>query len=90
MPPEDVVGTDPTSIIAKFISEEIAYERGTGVQLDEPLLPDILDSLGLLSLAGFLERQFAVHIEDEDLLADNFETVRAVSEMVARKASATT
>lgn len=49
---------------------------------DEPLQ---LDSLGLVRLVVFLEDDLGIRIEDEELTADNFDTLRQIGELLANK-----
>ena len=49
---------------------------------DEPLQ---IDSLGLIRLVAFLENEFGYRIEDEELIADNFTTLRTIGELLATK-----
>lgn len=49
---------------------------------DEPLQ---VDSLGLIRLVAFMENDLGIRIEDEELLAENFATLRALGELLARK-----
>mgnify|MGYP001796764246 FL=1 len=49
---------------------------------DEPLQ---IDSLGLIRLVAFLENDLAIRIEDEELLAENFATMRALSTLLESK-----
>ena len=42
-------------------------------------------SMFALQLVTFLEREFKISIENEDLELDNFRSVRALSSMVSRK-----
>jgi acyl carrier protein len=46
----------------------------------------IMDSMGFISIIGFLEEEFSVATRDEDLIEENFESIRAISEFVQRKA----
>lgn len=46
---------------------------------------DVLDSLGILTLVDFLESTFGIAVEPEDVTLDNFETVRAIADLVASK-----
>jgi acyl carrier protein len=50
--------------------------------LDEPLQ---IDSLGLIRLIAFLENEFGYRIEDEEMTADNFETLRHIGQLLATK-----
>ena len=49
---------------------------------DEPLQ---IDSLGLIRLVAFLESDLRIRIEDEELVAENFETVRKLGALLASK-----
>ena len=52
---------------------------------DEPLQ---VDSLGLIRLVAFLESDLGIRIEDEELLAENFATLRSLDDLLAAKAGA--
>ena len=49
-----------------------------------PLFPDVIDSLGVLEVVEFVEEHFGIVIDEEELLADNFRTVKAISQLVDR------
>jgi acyl carrier protein len=50
---------------------------------DEPLR---IDSLGLIRLVAFLENDLGIRIEDEELLAENFATLRSLGALLETKA----
>lgn len=45
----------------------------------------VLDSLGILDVVTFLEQQFGVQIQDEELLPENFQSVETLSGFVSSK-----
>jgi acyl carrier protein len=45
----------------------------------------ILDSLGILDLVAYLEREFLITIADEDLLPEHFETLDRLTVFVEAK-----
>lgn len=45
----------------------------------------LVDSLFALQLVKFIESQFSIAIESEDLEMDNFRSVNAIADMVRRK-----
>lgn len=45
----------------------------------------ILDSMGLVTLISFLEEEFKIQTEDSDLVEENFETINAIADYIARK-----
>jgi len=49
---------------------------------DEPLQ---LDSLGLVRFVAFLENDLGIRIEDEEIIADNFVTMRRIAQLLATK-----
>jgi acyl carrier protein len=72
--------------LAEYIEKEIAYNRGGAPVLpDEPLLEGLVDSTSMLRLALFIEERFGVRVEDDDLVPENFETVRSLAKFVERK-----
>jgi acyl carrier protein len=52
---------------------------------DEPLQ---IDSLALVRLVAFLETDLGIRIDDEELIAENFATLRKLSELIASKSQA--
>jgi acyl carrier protein len=45
----------------------------------------LIDSLGVMQLVSFVESEFAIRVEDEDLVPDNFDSVERVAAFVDRK-----
>jgi acyl carrier protein len=52
---------------------------------DEPLR---IDSLTLIRLVAFLESEFDIKIDDEEVIAENFETLRRLGDLIASKSKA--
>ncbi len=48
-------------------------------------LPEVLDSEELLEMVVFLEEEYGVDIDDEELVADNFRTVSDLARLVETK-----
>lgn len=62
-----------------YVSDDQVY--------DETLIFEqgIMDSMGFISIIGFLEEKFSVTPSDEELTEENFESVNAISNFVERK-----
>ena len=45
----------------------------------------IIDSTGVLELVAFLEEQFKVKVEDEDLIPANLDSINAITRFVENK-----
>jgi acyl carrier protein len=73
--------------IARFIVSDLEYGGPADDFLgSEPVrLPEAIDSAALLELATFIEDEFAVQIQDEDIVPENFATVADVVRLLRDK-----
>jgi acyl carrier protein len=73
--------------VRRFISEEVAQDGSSpAISDDYPLLDrQVLDSLGLFQLVSFLEAEFRIEIQDEELVPANFGTVSDIARLVDEK-----
>ena len=72
--------------VRTFITSELAREEETGLgDSDQLIETGIIDSMGIISLLGFLETEFAIQIDSDELLPENLGTVQAISDLVDRK-----
>jgi len=71
--------------IPQKLKEYIDNHRGSLPPITDPDEPLQIDSLGLIRLVAFLESDFGYRIEDEELIAENFATLRQVGELLATK-----
>jgi acyl carrier protein len=70
--------------LRQWIREHIAGSQA--VPDDFPLIEHgLLTSLDTLELVLFLEQQFGIKIDDEDVTEENFRSVRAIAGLVSRK-----
>ena len=67
------------------LKEYIDNNRGSLPPVTDPDEPLQLDSLGLIRLVAFLESDFGYRVEDEELIVENFATVRSLGELLATK-----
>lgn len=72
--------------IRTFIVSELAGEEGNEIKDSDQLIEaGIIDSMGIIALLGFLETEFAIQIDSDELLPENLGTVQAISDLVDRK-----
>lgn len=83
---EKLVESSIEASIITYIVEDILHNgQSSCVTATFPLLEDsFLDSTGLQQLLTFIEVQYDIAIEDEDLVPENFENVRAIAQLVER------
>jgi len=67
------------------LKEYIDNNRGSLPLITDPDQPLQMDSLSLIRLVAFLENEFGYRIEDEELIAENFATLRQLGELLATK-----
>jgi acyl carrier protein len=84
------VSTDQTAQrIRQLMVENLTYS-GSWSEVDEdyPLLAKhVIDSLGMLKLVSLIEDEFDVEIDDDDVVPDNWKTIRHVAALVESKRS---
>jgi acyl carrier protein len=74
--------------IKKFLVQQFPATRNVGNE--DPLLKNgLIDSLGILEVVTFLEREFSIVVSDEELLPENFESIRSLSKFVRQKTNGT-
>ncbi|WP_149277113.1 acyl carrier protein [Pareuzebyella sediminis] len=72
--------------IITYIKEEIAIMPLDSIDVHEDLLGSgIVDSLGMMKLVVFLEKEFQVKIAPEDMTVENFDTINHISEYLSKK-----
>lgn len=45
----------------------------------------VIDSTGVMELVSFLEQEYAIRVEDEELLPENLDSVKQIVDFVGRK-----
>jgi acyl carrier protein len=72
------------SKIKTFLARQ--YPMTKNVENDEPLLKNgLIDSLGILELVTFIEKEFGIVVSDEDLLPENFGSIQSLTNFVHNK-----
>jgi methoxymalonate biosynthesis acyl carrier protein len=78
--------SNPTSRIADFISRTVGQ---AAIDTDEDIFSSgIANSLFAMQLVDFVEREFGVEIDGDDLEIDNFRTIHRIAALVDRKLAA--
>jgi len=73
--------------IRVYIAENILFSSNGYPHADEAsfLEEGIVDSMGIMELVMFVEEQFGITVEDEELVPDNFDSVRRLSAYIRAK-----
>jgi acyl carrier protein len=73
--------------IKTFIENEILQNKNIdNVNESDNLIENgVIDSLSIMKIVTFLEKEFTIKIEDIDLLPENFETIGQICAFVNNK-----
>ena len=72
--------------IREFIVENFLFGDANGLKDDSSFLDEgIMDSTGVLELVTFLEEEFSVTVEDEDLIPENLDSINNVTAYLEKK-----
>ena len=72
--------------IRQFIVEDFLFGDDNGLKDDTSFLDEgIIDSTGILELVSFLEEEFSISVEDEELIPENLDSIMNVVAYLGRK-----
>jgi acyl carrier protein len=62
-----------------------AVRQGTFLNTDSLLDNNIIDSMGFLDLVTFVESEFEITVEDDELMTENFDSIESITEFINAK-----
>ncbi|HLV65346.1 MAG TPA: acyl carrier protein [Polyangiaceae bacterium] len=72
--------------VREFIAKNFYAANVEAISDDSSLLDQgIIDSTGVLELVAFLESTYAIHVEDEEIVPENLDSISAITVYVRRK-----
>ena len=72
--------------LARYIATNLLNQPNRVIDADEDLLGSgLLDSLSVISLVQFIEEEMSIDVPAEDVTIDNFVSLRAIEEYLARR-----
>ncbi len=73
-------------IIRSYIVENFLFGDDPGLRDDTSFLDEgIMDSTAALELVAFLEKQFSIQVEDEELIPENLDSINNVVQYLENK-----
>ena len=74
--------------IKTFVVENFLFGSEDGLKDETSFLEEgIIDSTGILELVTFLEEEFSIAIDDEELVPENLDSINNVTTFLGRKIS---
>ncbi len=78
--------SDNKTLIKDFIVENFLFGNADGLEDGTSFLEEgIIDSTGVLELVGFLEEEFGISVEDEELVPENLDSLNNLEAYIKRK-----
>ncbi len=72
--------------IKNFIVENFLFGDESQLKFDTPLFEKgIIDSTGVLELVSFIEENYQITIQDDELVQDNFSSISAIEIFLQNK-----
>lgn len=72
--------------VREFITSMFLTGGASSLQDDDSLLQlQVVDSTGFLELVGFLETEFGVKVEDDEMLPENLDSLTCIDQFLVRK-----
>ena len=73
--------------VYQFVLENFLFgDESRALGLEQSFLDSgVVDSTGVLELIAFAEEQFGIEVRDEDLLPENFDSIRNLSTYIQSK-----
>ena len=80
----DAPNPEIAAAIRKYLDSAVGPVMNE-ISNDAPLLDDgVIDSFAVLDLMDFLEHQFEIKFEDEDVTQENFQSVVAITQLIKK------
>lgn len=79
---------DPIDNLKTLLDENLGLNgQTTSWTADTRLLGAVpeIDSLAIVTIVAAIEKTFQIFLEDDDITADNFQTLGTLSELIKRK-----
>ena len=74
--------------IKQFILKNLYFAEDNTLDEDASFLETgVVDSTGVMELVAFVEAEFGVPVEQQEITVDNFDSIRKVARFVSRKLS---
>jgi acyl carrier protein len=83
-----MLGATETTIRSFIVKNFLFGVDDASITTDDSLLDKgVIDSTGVLEVVGFLDEQFGIHVDDNELVPNNFDSIAKLTAFVNRKRS---
>jgi len=72
--------------VREFVVENFMFGNDEGLEDGTLFLENgIIDSTGILELVNFLDEEFSISVEDEELIPENLDSIKNVTSYLQKK-----
>ncbi len=72
--------------VRSFVTNDFLFGQSLDLKPGDSLLDKgVIDSTGVLELVAFLESQYAITVEDDDVIPDNLDSIENIVQFVSKK-----
>lgn len=81
--------SDTKTKIKEFIIDNFLFGDADGLNDETSFLDEgIIDSTGILELVNYLEEEFSIAVDDEELIPENLDSIKNVAAYLEKKINA--
>jgi len=74
--------------IREYLTANFIFDPSVHPAADDSFMENgIVDSTGILEVIMWVEQTFGLHVEDTEVLPENFDSIRSLTEYIIRKQS---
>jgi acyl carrier protein len=72
--------------VREFVQENLIKNKGVALQENDDWLANgLVDSIGIIQIVSFVEREFKTAVPEEDVTVDNFKSLKDVAKYLERR-----
>jgi acyl carrier protein len=75
--------------VREFLARDLNKDASAIGPDDSLLESGTIDSVGVMQLVAFLEQTYGITVQDDDLMPEHFDTLRAIGAFVAARTTGT-
>jgi len=72
-------------LIKEYIAQEFLHDKPRTMLEGNLIEEGVVDSLGIMTLIAYVEKELGARIKPEDVVVENFESVAAIARLVRQR-----
>jgi acyl carrier protein len=73
--------------LRQFIASELGRDVSGVADAESLLEAGVIDSMGVLELVSFIEKQYRIAVAEDEMMPENFDSVDAIAAFIDRRRS---